>query len=80
MYCLSVLLPFWTGLLQFLEVVIEAGGCTVLIRLDILNSHDVVRLNQVLSIDVEVNQLTHVRRVIVIVLGFEVAFDNHIGL
>ena len=72
--------PFWTCLLEFLEIVVETRGSTVLIFLEVVQCHDVIGLRQVLRIDIVFTQLIDVPRVVVIVPGLDLAFNYHTRL
>ena len=57
---LRVLLPFWAGFFQLLEIVIQREGDIELIHLRVLNCHYVVRFDQVIHRLVELHKLEYV--------------------
>ena len=61
---LSVLMPFWTRILQLLEVVIEGQEEIEIIHPRILHSDDVVLFEQVLGSLIELEKLEKVDRVV----------------
>ena len=76
----GILVPFGDGRFEVLEFFILTCIGHPFIRLNGVQCHDLVRLCQVLRIDVVVTQLVDVLRVIVIVLGIKVALNSHVGL
>ena len=80
MYCASVLLPLWTGMLQLLEIVSEGQGEVELICLRILHCDDVVLFKQVPNRVIEPPELEKVDRVLLVVLCIKAALDNDVRL